>query len=208
MKTELKNLWDNLWQNTPDFLTITNQYWQELDRAYSHKNRYYHNWEHIYQVFSAIRNFSDKMEDTLMMYLAIFYHDVVYSPLQKDNEERSARLAMEKMSRLGFKENEMVKCRDYILATKTHENTSKFKDLDYFLDADLEKLGSPWPEYLAYTQKIRKEYRVFPDLVYNPGRKKVLEHFLKLESVYKTEEFIARFETQARENMHRETKML
>jgi hypothetical protein len=35
MKSDLKTLWDNLWQNTPHFHPITNKYWQELDRAYS-----------------------------------------------------------------------------------------------------------------------------------------------------------------------------
>ena len=44
--------------------------------------------------------------------------------------------------------------------------------------------------------------------MYNPGRKKVLEHFLKRESLYFTDSFKNEYEIQARENLKREIELL
>jgi predicted metal-dependent HD superfamily phosphohydrolase len=40
------------------------------------------------------------------------------------------------------------------------------------LDADLSILGKDLDTYLAYTKMIRKEYSIYPDFLYKPGRKK------------------------------------
>ncbi|MGE4514074.1 MAG: hypothetical protein AB7E26_09720, partial [Chryseobacterium sp.] len=69
-------------------------------------------------------------------------------------------------------------------------------------------LGSESEIYVSYTQKIRKEYSIYPDLLYRPGRKKVLEHFLKSESIFKTEYFKEKYELRARENILSEIESL
>jgi len=62
--------------------------------------------------------------------------------------------------------------------------------------------------YENYTHQLRKEYAVYPDLLYNEGRKKVLMHFLEMNRIFKTDEFYNQFEKQARENLKRELKEL
>jgi len=44
---------------------------------------------------------------------------------------------------------------------------------------------------------------VYPDLVYNPGRKKVLNHFLAMDSIFKTDYFYNKFDRQAKENLRK-----
>jgi predicted metal-dependent HD superfamily phosphohydrolase len=44
--------------------------------------------------------------------------------------------------------------------------------------------------------------------MYNPGRKKVLQHFLDMKSIFKTPYFIQKFETQAAKNLIAEIALI
>jgi predicted metal-dependent HD superfamily phosphohydrolase len=90
-----------------------------------------------------------------------------------------------------------------ILATKGH-TVSTDNDTNLFTDADLSILGESWELYQEYFQKIRKEYAIYPDAVYNPGRTKVLNHFLSMERIFKTDIFHEKFELNAKNNLTRE----
>lgn len=79
---------------------------------------------------------------------------------------------------------------------------------NYLLDVDLSVLGKDTQTYLGYTKQIRKEYSIYPDFLYNLGRKKVLQHFLELENIFKTEDFRDKYESQARKNIEFEISIL
>lgn len=65
-----------------------------------------------------------------------------------------------------------------------------------------------FPFYLQYAENIRKEYSIYPDALYQPGRRQVLQHFLAQEHIFKTPVFRERYEKQARENISKELAML
>jgi len=69
-------------------------------------------------------------------------------------------------------------------------------------------LGQPSDVYEQYCGQIRKEYSIYPDIVYKPGRKKVLIHFLNMEKIFKTSFFYDKYELQARANLESELKRL
>jgi predicted metal-dependent HD superfamily phosphohydrolase len=81
-------------------------------------------------------------------------------------------------------------------------------DINIFTDADLSVLGQDWNTYENYLIQIRKEYSIYPDFVYNSGRKKVLQHFLSMERIFKTNNFFEKLEAQAKENLQRELEQL
>jgi predicted metal-dependent HD superfamily phosphohydrolase len=62
------------------------------------------------------------------------------------------------------------------------------------VDADLSILSQDPATYLIFTINVRKEYSVYPDFVYKTGRKNVLNHFLRMNQIYKTDFFFHRFE--------------
>jgi predicted metal-dependent HD superfamily phosphohydrolase len=132
---------------------------------------------------------------------------MIYNVLNSDNEERSAKLAVARLNELGLPDSKIRKCEQYIIATKSHE-ASDDTDMNLFTDADLAILGSQPQQYLQYIEQIRQEYKYFPDIVYKPGRKKVLHHFLNMQTIYKTKEFAAKYEQQARANLSMEIEML
>ena len=131
---------------------------------------------------------------------ALFYHDVVYNPLSKENEENSAGLARKRLREIGVMPYTIENCGRIILATKDHQQQEN-TDANYFLDADLSILGADWDPYHCYLLNIRTEYAVYPDEVYIPGRERVLESFLTMPSIFKTQYFYHRFLQQAKNNI-------
>ena len=94
-----------------------------------------------------------------------------------------------------------------IMATK-HHTASIDIDTALLTDADMAILGTDWAVYENYYKAVRKEYAIYPNFLYNPGRAKVLKHFLGMESLYSTKVFKEKFEAKARENICRELQIL
>lgn len=142
--------------------------------------------------------------------LAIFYHDIIYNPLRKDNEARSAQRAARELKQLQVSPEQIEAVKNYILATQRHDlqEFGTNSDLAYFLDFDLAILGADWETYFTFTQNIRKEYHIYPDVMYRSGRTKVLEHFLNKPTIYFTDIFQKEREAQARQNLQQEWQLL
>jgi len=183
------------------------EFWKEVEMHYSGANRYYHTLAHLelmYQQLAACRQW---IEDWDTVLFSLFYHDIIYNPLQQDNEEQSASLIVQRLQALSYPEQKIARCQAQILATKKHQQEAD-TDANYLTDADLSILGSNWDTYTQYAVNIRKEYAVYPDPLYKPGRAKVLQHFLQMERVFKTPYFFERFEQQARQNLAAELQQL
>lgn len=174
--------------------------WSEIEKKHSEKGRYYHNLQHLDHMFSELNSIKSKLENYTGVSFSVFYHDVVYDAASKSNEEKSAELAESRLQKLNIDQNLITKVSGQIIATKSHQKSDD-SDTNYLLDADLSILGQDAETYREYTQKIRKEYSLYPDLLYKPGRKKVLRHFLELDSIFKTEDFREKYEKRARENI-------
>ena len=55
---------------------------------------------------------------------------------------------------------------------------------------------------------MRKEYSVYPDFMYKKGRTEVLQQFLSMQSIFKTDHFYHLREEKAKENIHQELALL
>jgi predicted metal-dependent HD superfamily phosphohydrolase len=199
-----------------EFCRIVEQYggahlqsnlWNDLHSAYTDSSRHYHNLTHLENLYTQLLPVKNNIENWDAVLFALFYHDAVYNTLKHNNEEKSAELAQEHMQLIRVPPATIDRTVAHILATKAHV-ISEDNDTNLFTDADLSILGAPSDAYIQYTEQIRKEYRFYPDLVYKPGRRKVLQHFLGMERIYKTEYFFARYEEQARRNIAAELQRL
>jgi len=188
-------------------LILIENLWSEIEKKYSEKRRHYHNLNHLENMFSELELVKDKIMNFNNISFSVFYHDVIYDATSKLNEEKSAEFAKLRLQQLGLNEIDIAEISEQILATKSHQKSEK-GDINYLLDADLSILGKDLETYLGYTKNIRKEYSIYPDFLYKPGRKKVLQHFLELENIFKTEDFRDKFELQANENIEVELKSL
>ncbi|KMQ60180.1 hypothetical protein ACM46_18285 [Chryseobacterium angstadtii] len=186
---------------------LINSFWEEIETKYSEKGRHYHNLFHLENMFLELEKVKSNIQDFMAVSFSVFYHDVIYDATSKSNEEKSALYAAERLQKLGLHQDIISKISLQILATKSHLHSND-SDTNYLLDADLSILGKDPELYLDYTRKIRKEYSIYPDLLYKPGRRKVLKHFLELESIFKTKEFRDQYEFQAKENIVEELRIL
>jgi len=177
--------------------------WNEIETNYSHKKRHYHTLTHLENLLQQLLQVKSSIKNWDTVLFSLYYHDVIYNPLKTTNEEKSAEFAANRLQSISVSEKIIKDCVCQILATKKHNHCDD-NDVNYFTDADLSILGQPWDVYEVYCKNVRKEYSLYPDLIYIPGRKKVLQHFLQMLRIFKTVYFFERFEKQAKENLNNE----
>ena len=196
-KFELRNLGiDN---------TIAAELWDEIQLNYAGPGRYYHNLIHLDRLVGQLLPVKVEIEDFQTLVFSIAYHDIVYDTTRNDNEEQSAAFALERLIYLEQLPERKEKCREQILATKGHQ-VSENPDTNYFTDADLSILGADRDEYSIYAQQIRKEYGLYTDAVYRAGRTNVLNYFLSMNQIFKTDYFKEKFEVNAKINIKNELR--
>jgi len=200
---ELKALWKKLRSRECENTKLVDTFWQEIETKHTNKERFYHTLHHLEYMLNLAMRFESFLNDSDTLIFSIFYHDIIYNPQFQDNEEQSAAIARDRLSQLGVSSDKITKCQEQILATKSHKAGSD-SDTNYLLDFDLAILGDSLENYKAYSKNIRAEYAMYSDKHYKEGRKKVLHHFLKMDSIFKTTEFQKNREQRARENLEYE----
>lgn len=181
------------------------QNWEDLEKAYSKKSRHYHNVTHLKEMIACFEIYANRLQNPNEILFAIFYHDFVYSASKKDNELKSAEYALKVLGEKTNLNTQLV--FDAICATQHHAHNTN-EDINWLIDFDLKILTKDWEEYKIYFEQIRKEYRIYPDFLYKPGRAKALKHFLEYDFIFQTDEFRNLYEDQARRNIEKEISLL
>lgn len=183
--------------------------WKLLIQNYSGKSRYYHDLNHIWAMLNQSEECKDQLQDKDVIDFSIWFHDIIYKSTKKDNEKKSAEFAQRTLQNFSIESDRIGQVYDLILSTQKHQIIgSSNLDNAYLLDFDLSILGKSWEVYENYIQQIRREYKIYPNFLYNPGRKKVLETFLQRKTLYFTEKYRELYEQRARENLEREITQL
>lgn len=182
-----------------------NPVFELLESHYEESHRYYHGFSHIQALFDKATQLQINWLAPDLVAFAIWFHDVIYDATKTDNEQKSAELAVEVLSKNTTLDQDQIKYIDQlILATAKHELILDNADFRNFLDLDLSILGESWSVYQAYAESIRKEYQHVPWPMYQAGRKQILERFLTRASIYYSNFFRDMLEEKARENIRRE----
>lgn len=208
-KTTISNLqtdWQNVMGKYCQNVTKIDEIFQILIEKYSEKHRAYHNLSHINYLLEEAKKI--EFEDSNAIFLTTWFHDVIYEPKRSDNEAESAKLAVKLLNEISFPFDRIAKIEQIILATQAHSAENLDEDGKTFLDLDLSILGANEEIYQNYAQAIRREYSHVWNFLYRRGRKKVLENFLRRETIYFTESLRERFEQPARLNLANEIKEL
>ena len=205
----LKQDWQNLITSFSHNENLNAVLFEEIRTKYTHKSRSYHNLSHIKSMLDQVSLFETQIENPDLLKFSIWYHDLIYNPLGKDNERRSAGRAKEVLTKLSLNPDSIQKCYHQIQITQHHQ-AAKDATLDekFLIDFDLEILSRDWPQYKIYMEQIRKEYWMYPTFLYKKGRKDAMAIFLERPTIYFTEYFRREKEELARGNMRREIEML
>ena len=206
---KIRLVWEQLTGKYCNDEALINRLFNEIERNYTSTRRHYHNLRHIQALLELCERYADQLKDRDVVAFAVFYHDVIYNVLRKDNEPRSAQLAVKRLQALQVPQEKITQVKLYMEATQTHALTAGVThttDLQLFLDFDMSILGANREAYEAYTHQVRKEYRIYPDKLYYAGRKQFLQHCLDSAHIFQTPVFRANYEVIARENMQREMR--
>jgi predicted metal-dependent HD superfamily phosphohydrolase len=184
----------------------------ELVAAYTAPGRLYHDLRHIETLLGLAADCAGEIADRDAVDAAIWFHDAVYDTRRRDNEERSAALAAERLT--GATDSDRVaRIAAMIRATAGHAmpdfaEAAATHDCALFLDMDLAILGSREADFDAYETAVRREYAWVNDEQWRVGRRAVLTGFLARPSVYASARFRASHEAAARRNLARAIERL
>lgn len=130
-------------------------------------HRFYHNWNsHIEYMFKIAEKLGIELTDDLV--LAIIFHDIIYDPLAKDNELKSARFLYSLIR------NDDV--YDAILDT-THDHEPKSELGKTLCMLDLYNFYDDFDVFYDNAYKVFKEYQFVDYSIYKKERRKILEKF-------------------------------
>ncbi len=167
-------------------------------RQYSQPHRKYHTLEHIEHCLTEFDTVRDKITQPDGFELALWFHDLVYKPLSKGNEQASAELLQRKGNEWNIPPSTLAYGYNLILATE-HHAPSQDPDTQYFCDIDLAILGAA--SLYSYGKQIREEYKWVPTLLYTPKRRQFLRRLLRCKHMFQTPIFRQRYEERAREKI-------
>src|SRR5436305_8316976 len=152
MKSDNRIILSSRWADMIDALGVSAtraaETFDELIKAYSDPDRYYHNLEHLASILTMMETLEDEARHLPLVQLAGWFHDAIYDPRAGDNEERSAVLAESTCASWKLSPDAAALLGRLIRATQTHQ----IGEVDGFvlLDADLSILGTETPDYDAY----------------------------------------------------------
>ncbi|MDA6072531.1 hypothetical protein NJT12_23185 [Flavobacterium sp. AC] len=201
----LQKIYSELLTNIGFSANEIQQNWTDLEKAYSNKSRHYHNLKHLEDMIECYETYFDKLKLPNEVLFSIFYHDYIYKSSKKDNELKSAEFTLSILPENIQLDKQLV--FDAICATQQHQHNI-IEDINWLIDFDLKILARDWEEYKIYFEQIRKEYSIYPDFLYKPGRAKALKHFLENEFIFQTEDFRDLYEEKARFNIEKEILLL
>ncbi|HLP20006.1 MAG TPA: hypothetical protein VK174_06875 [Chitinophagales bacterium] len=201
---ELKTVWR---QTVPAVVTGNEVEWENIMAHYSDKGRHYHTMRHLANMYDELFAYYKGVPPVATTF-ALFYHDLVYSPLRSDNEQQSADYARKVLMQWNMPAELISKVHHLIVCTQSHEAIAADDETNVFLDADMAILGSAAPVYQDYTTAVRKEFSIYPDFIYNKGRRDFLRKTLSRPYMFLTAFFRAKYESHARINLQNELNQL
>src|SRR3989338_8344182 len=179
------------------------EFYKDIVERYSESHRFYHTLDHIAHCLKEFEEIRQLCDDSLAVEMALWFHDIFYDVWPTGNNEKmSAEYAMKQGKKMGLKEHFLQRVSDYILYTTHKKECIHNRDAQFVVDIDLSILGKPFKEFDEYEAKIKEEYRWFVLTgVFNKKRAEILRKFLDRSSIYQTDYFRAKYETQARRNL-------
>jgi predicted metal-dependent HD superfamily phosphohydrolase len=161
-------------------------------RRLQEPHRRYHNLEHVLEMWRWHREYSRGQFSDAVVASFCLYHDVIYQPCAKDNELRSADLW------LTVSDDRLV--HQAILASADHFKVHREPCVDWCLNLDLLRLGTPNHEFTQHGLDIRAEYAQLSEHQWAKASSEFRSKVMAQSTIFRFAEF-AVFEKQARYNL-------
>jgi pantetheine-phosphate adenylyltransferase len=157
--------------------------------AWNEPHRYWHNLEiHLMPLLADITKNKDSFTDDeyKALIMVSLFHDIVYNPLRRDNEELSAKVFQQLCSNINAPLYHLIV--DTIIETRpTMQRTSEISEIFREFDAAILRIPNHFRTLIDYEHRIFKEYQYVDYRVYQEKRILFLENWKKKHSKDRTE---------------------
>jgi predicted metal-dependent HD superfamily phosphohydrolase len=198
----LKTRFTALWQRCllPGSPMETGEMWKRLDRRYREPHRHYHDPNHLAHCLAELDLAGDRVARPDRVEMAIWFHDVINEPGERDNEALSAEYFRSKAD--GMVATDFIDAVVELILVTTHQQPPDDPDQQFICDIDLASFGLPWECFMRDSDAVKAE---FPgtDSEYFRAKARFLDAMLKRPRIFYTDFFHDRYEQQARENITR-----
>lgn len=176
----------------------------DLLTRWSEPHRRYHDVRHLSSCLSALDDLGGG--DPVVTW-ALWFHDAVWTGTAGADEEASARLAEQRLTgRLAS--DEVAEVARLVRLTATHDPAPGDRRGALVVDADLAILGAMPGRYHVYARDVRSEYAHLDDATFADGRRRVLQHLLALDPLFRTPRGAFLWHAAARTNLSAELDRL
>lgn len=180
----------------------------ELLSRWSESHRSYHTTAHLLDVLTALDQLCAPAPPPVLVQLASWFHDAVYTGAAGADEQASADLAAHTLPATGLSPAEIDEVTRLVLLTRSHSPGTGDKAGALLCDADLAVLGRDTTGYARYLHQVRAEYAHVSEPDWITGRSAVVRHLLAQMPLFRTSAGAARWETTARANLQQELAVL
>jgi predicted metal-dependent HD superfamily phosphohydrolase len=195
----LRERWKDVWQ-TLNIRTVPPSVFNELIKAYTSPERFYHNLTHIQDCLSIFDQTRFLAVHPAEVELAIWFHDAVYDTGRSDNEKKSTQWSETVIKEVGLGSEIAKRVSNSILATRHNQDVTNL-DAQLMVDVDLSILGREPIVFWQYEENIRKEYAWVPEQLFRQKRIEILNGFLESQHIYYHQKYREVFEGEARLNL-------
>ena len=174
-----------------------------LDR-WGEEHRKYHGRTHLLAVLEALDLLTGPAGPPRTVLLAAWFHDAVYRGIAGQDEEESARLAEERLSRAGLPPADVDDVARLVRMTADHRPEIGDRDAALLSDADLSVLGGEPAAYARYLAAVRQDFAHIGDDDFAAGRAAVVRQLLQLDPLFHTQRGRELWLEAARRNLRAE----
>lgn len=205
---------DTLYPYWARFATLMNWPWSQAEQMYQsvaerydEPQRHFHTRAHLEKIFKTLNLDTYAPEDQAVLIAATFWHDAIYETSSvaaiRANEENSAQLAEQDLSKLGTEPAFIARVTQIIRNSRTHLCDPKEDPVcAAFLDTDMATLAGTWVDYRVGMECVYKEYETIPLEDFYQGRLELfIEPLLAAPRIYLLDENEERWGDSARANL-------
>jgi len=178
----------------------------EIIAAYQHPSRAYHDLGHLSACLAHLDAQADAAQSADEIERAIWSHDAIYRVRRSDNEEKSAEWARTAILEAGLDAGLAGRVAELVLATR-HASLPSDPDARLLVDIDL-AISAARPRSSTVTRRRSAASTGGCRSCCTAGSARILESFLARDSIFLTEAFRERYESQARRNPSRSVARL
>ncbi len=192
-----------LWQrNEISDASYAQEIYRQISRCYGELTRFYHNTSHILQCLEQLDLAAEVLGKNDAVELAIWFHDVVYTPGDKNNEQLSADWFHKQAS--GRLSADLVDQVVRLILCTQHGAPPSLQDEQYIADIDLSGFGMSAEKFHSDGLNIRREMSHVDDQAYIESARRFMQNLLNRGRIFSTGFFHDQFEETAIANINQQ----